>query len=170
MHSLLGQPTSLKLFNSQDLISNSPYCLPNSSCDVSLENLVLDQLIIPYLIFFFILITCLLDNLYWYCKEKFRLGHSRELEGNNKKTGWKPFNWPLRLPNSDWIQLNKSSSPRLPKLSSSDLVEFQIYKLDICMEINDGSDRTWESKACGFKTHPATCKREVLHLKFIFIL
>ena len=33
--------------NSQDLISNSPYFLPYSSCDVSLENLVLDQLIIP---------------------------------------------------------------------------------------------------------------------------
>ena len=30
--------------NSQDLISNSPYCLSYSSCDVSLENLVLDQL------------------------------------------------------------------------------------------------------------------------------
>ena len=30
-------------------------------CDVSLENLVLDQLIIPLLIFFYILITCLLD-------------------------------------------------------------------------------------------------------------
>ena len=56
--------TKLKLywsFNSQDLISNSPYCQPYSSCDVSLENLVLDQLIIPQLIFFFILITCLLD-------------------------------------------------------------------------------------------------------------
>ena len=33
--------------NSQDLISNSPYCLPYSSYDVSLENLVLDQLLIP---------------------------------------------------------------------------------------------------------------------------
>ena len=32
-------------FNSQDLISSSPYCLPYSSCDVSLEKLVLDQLI-----------------------------------------------------------------------------------------------------------------------------
>ena len=31
------------------------------SCDVSLENLVSDQLIIPELIFFFILVTCLLD-------------------------------------------------------------------------------------------------------------
>ena len=34
-------------FNSQDLFSNSPYCLLYSSCDVSLENLVLDQLMIP---------------------------------------------------------------------------------------------------------------------------
>ena len=40
----------IELFNTQDLISNSPYCLPYTSCDVSLENLVLDQLI-----------TCLLD-------------------------------------------------------------------------------------------------------------
>ena len=30
----------------QDFISNSPYYLPYSSCDVSFENLVLDQLII----------------------------------------------------------------------------------------------------------------------------
>ena len=34
-------------FNSQDLIGNTPKCLPYSSNDVSLENLVLDQLIIP---------------------------------------------------------------------------------------------------------------------------
>ena len=47
----------LKPFKSQDLISNSPYCLPCSSCDVSLESLVLDQPII----FFFTLITCLID-------------------------------------------------------------------------------------------------------------
>ena len=40
----------IELFNTQDLINNSPYCLPYTSCDVSLENLVLDQLI-----------TCLLD-------------------------------------------------------------------------------------------------------------
>ena len=32
--------------------SNSPYCLPYSSCDVSLENLVMDRLIIPELRFF----------------------------------------------------------------------------------------------------------------------
>ena len=43
------------------LIGNSPYCLPYNSYDVSLENLVLEQLIIPLLIFFFILITSLLD-------------------------------------------------------------------------------------------------------------
>ena len=34
-------------FNHQDLISNSPNCLPYSSYDVNLENLVLDQLMIP---------------------------------------------------------------------------------------------------------------------------
>ena len=34
-------------FNSQDFISNSPNCLPYFSCNVSLESLVLDQLIIP---------------------------------------------------------------------------------------------------------------------------
>ena len=37
----------VKPFNFQDLISNSPYCLPYSSYEVSLENLVLDQLVIP---------------------------------------------------------------------------------------------------------------------------
>ena len=36
-----------KPFNSQDLVSNSPYSLLCSSCDVSLKILVLDQLIIP---------------------------------------------------------------------------------------------------------------------------
>ena len=49
-------------FHSQDLISNSPPCLTYNSRDASLENLVLDQLAIPLLIFLFILITCLLDN------------------------------------------------------------------------------------------------------------
>ena len=42
-------------------VIKSPYCPPYSSCDVSLENLVLDQLIIPVIDIFFILITCLLD-------------------------------------------------------------------------------------------------------------
>ena len=42
-------------------ICHSPYCQPYNSCNVSSENLELDQLIIPKLIFFFILITCLLN-------------------------------------------------------------------------------------------------------------
>ena len=33
--------------NPQDLISNSPFCLQNDPHYVSLENLVLDQLVIP---------------------------------------------------------------------------------------------------------------------------
>ena len=36
---------------------HSPYCQSCNSYDVSSDNLVLDQLIIPKLIFFFILIT-----------------------------------------------------------------------------------------------------------------
>ena len=39
--------TNYSPFKSQDLIINSPYCLPYSSYDVNLEDLVLDQLIIP---------------------------------------------------------------------------------------------------------------------------
>ena len=42
-------------------MGNSPYCLPYNLRDVRLENLELDQPIIPLLIFFFILITCLLN-------------------------------------------------------------------------------------------------------------
>ena len=45
-----------------DQICNSPYCQLYNSY-VSSENLVLDQLIIPKLIFFFIFITCLVDIL-----------------------------------------------------------------------------------------------------------
>ena len=48
-------------FYSQDLYSNSPYCLLYNSCDIGWENLVLDQLIILRLIFVFILITYLHD-------------------------------------------------------------------------------------------------------------
>ena len=40
---------------------NSPYCQPYNSYVLSSENLVLDQLIIPKFIFFFILITYLVD-------------------------------------------------------------------------------------------------------------
>ena len=49
---------------SQDLHSNSPYCQPYSSGDVGLENLLLDQLKFPSFLFFFDLITCLLDIAY----------------------------------------------------------------------------------------------------------
>ena len=41
---------------------NSPNCQPYNSCSVSSENIVLDQLIILKLIFFFILITYLVDT------------------------------------------------------------------------------------------------------------
>ena len=34
-------------FHPQDLIRNSPYCLLYNSYDVNMENLVLDQLMIP---------------------------------------------------------------------------------------------------------------------------
>ena len=51
----------LEPFNSQDLLSNSPYCLPYKSCDVTLENYVLDPFSILKLIFLFILITYLID-------------------------------------------------------------------------------------------------------------
>ena len=44
-----------------DFMCNSPYCLLYNSCDVTLENLVLDQEIILLLTFFFILITWTLD-------------------------------------------------------------------------------------------------------------
>ena len=48
-------------YHCRDLISNSPYCFPVNSYEATSENLVLDQLIIPQLIFFFILIiNCLL--------------------------------------------------------------------------------------------------------------
>ena len=53
-------------------MSNS-YCLPFNSFDVSSENLVLDQLIILQFIFFFTLITFLLD-----------IGLSCELEGEKR--------------------------------------------------------------------------------------
>ena len=51
--------TMAGLFYFQDLISDSPYCLPNNSYDVILDNLVLDQLVISLWIFFFILTTFL---------------------------------------------------------------------------------------------------------------
>ena len=48
-------------FELPDQICNSPYCQPHNFYNVSSENLVLDQLIIPKLIFVLILITYLID-------------------------------------------------------------------------------------------------------------
>ena len=62
---------SSKVSDSHDLISNFPCCLQCSSCDISLENFVWDQLKIPSNIFF---LLSSLVCLYWYCKEKFCLG------------------------------------------------------------------------------------------------
>ena len=53
--------SNLLTLYSQDVISNSPNCLAYNLYNGILENLELDQTIIPQLIFFFILITCLLD-------------------------------------------------------------------------------------------------------------
>ena len=61
-------------FHSQD---NSPYCLLYKSYGINLENLVLDQTTIPLLIFFFLLITCLLDAVWINSKERFCLGRSQ---------------------------------------------------------------------------------------------
>ena len=44
-----------------DQIFNTLYCQPYNSYNVSSENVVLNQLIIPWLIIFFIHMTCLLD-------------------------------------------------------------------------------------------------------------
>ena len=61
-----------------DQICNSPHCQLYNSYNVSSENLVLNQLIIPKLISLLILIWLML---YRYCKEKFCLGHLWELNG-----------------------------------------------------------------------------------------
>ena len=37
----------LQPFYSQDLISNSPYSLPQNTHDINLEDLVVDQLLVP---------------------------------------------------------------------------------------------------------------------------
>ena len=69
LHSFVGKGRKIQaheillfLREAVDLISYSPYCLPYNSCDFSWKNLALDQLIIPQLIFLFILLTFLLDN------------------------------------------------------------------------------------------------------------
>ena len=40
-------PLHINPFDSKDLISNSPYCLPHDCYNVNSRNLVLDQRIIP---------------------------------------------------------------------------------------------------------------------------
>ena len=77
-------------FHLQDLISNSHYCLSYNSYDVSSENVVLNHLIIPYLIFFFILVTCLFDIvLIWW--GEFCLGHSWELKSTYSVYSWSSY-------------------------------------------------------------------------------
>ena len=56
------QLTSLT-FKLPDKICNSPYCQPYNPYNVISVNLVLHQLLIPKLIFFFILTTYLVDIL-----------------------------------------------------------------------------------------------------------
>ena len=51
-----------KAFIDKPFIPKFSLLLPHNPYDISVENLVFDQLIIPWLIYFFILITCLLDN------------------------------------------------------------------------------------------------------------
>ena len=64
-----------------DCISNYTCWLPYNLHDVTEEDLVLDQLVIPSLIFFFILITCLL-LIVLYCRQKFGLDPSWQLKGS----------------------------------------------------------------------------------------
>ena len=63
-----------------DQICNSPYRQPYNSYNVSSENLVFDQPIIPKLLVFFFHITCMVDIVLC-CKKKFCFGHSWELKG-----------------------------------------------------------------------------------------
>ena len=67
------------------LVGNSPYCLLNNSC-INLDNLVLGQLIIAWLMYFFILITCLLDIVLILWGEILSWSHMRAkgLMDNNK--------------------------------------------------------------------------------------
>ena len=60
-------------FQFQDLISNTPYTLPHNSYDISLENLVLDQLKFSdrYFSIFSPLVCLVLRS---HCKEKFSHG------------------------------------------------------------------------------------------------
>ena len=69
-------PSPDPTFNSRDLISNSPYSLPNDSHYVSLESFVSVQLVIPKLIFFSFFSLLVWIIFYGHNEEKFCLGHS----------------------------------------------------------------------------------------------
>ena len=61
-------------------MSNSPYSVPYNLCDDSLEDMELDQPIIPNWYFsLFSLFVCMIS--YLLCKEKFCLSHKWDLEG-----------------------------------------------------------------------------------------
>ena len=80
---------SARQLNSQctelwDLVSQALSSLPHIAYDVNAENLVLDQTIIPKLIFFiFSLLVCLI--LHWHSREKICLGHCWELKKKTNK-------------------------------------------------------------------------------------
>ena len=78
-------------------LSRSPYCLPYNSYDVSLENLIQEQLIIPLMIFFFILVTWLLDILLLLKGEMLSwvlLGvRGLRIPGHKTNFGWSKVNW-----------------------------------------------------------------------------
>ena len=64
LHSIIllsDEAFELLILSFPDQICHSPHFQPDNSCDVSPENLVLDQLIIPNGYFFFILVTYLVD-------------------------------------------------------------------------------------------------------------
>ena len=65
-----------------DHICNSPYYQPYNSYNAGSEKLllVLDQVIIPNW-YYYLVSSLIWLILYWYCKEKFCLGHSWELKG-----------------------------------------------------------------------------------------
>ena len=63
----------VSLFHSHALFRNSPHCLPNTAYNFSLKSLVWNQMMIHR--YFSIFSSLVYLRLYWYCKEKFCLGH-----------------------------------------------------------------------------------------------
>ena len=106
-----------------DQICNSPYCQPYNSYNVSSENLVLDNYLCQIDIFplFSSLIWLIL---YWYCKEKFCLGHSWELKGQRE---WHQLN-------GMWIHANQNFNGTFEQnfthLRVFNLLQWSIIKRD----------------------------------------